>query len=380
MTGTQNVDLTTLDFSSNNYYYTQNSTNINQSGDLSTYTDSTRTTILKVKGVTKTNSKLETPNGTKLAAITYNVTGYRYTQREIESDKSDKGLYPMNDYNGTSYYYRGSVNNNYVLFGGHYWRIIRVNGDGSIRLLYSGSKKDAQGEELFARLTDSSLGYSSTNRISFNTNNGNPAYVGYMYGNTLNSSYAETHANEVDSTIKKYLDSWYRQNIEEKGYSKYMADSGFCSDRSLSMGDGFTPNKTTSYNARNKFNNGLNPSVMCPNTNDLFTTSSSNNGNKVLIYPIGLITFDELRMAGLKNGYINKLTYISSGVYPYWTMTPNYYWDRITASQVFFTESGLINNGGTVDINLGVRPVINLKAETEISGGIGTSNEPFIIN
>ena len=378
MTGTQNVDLTTLDFSSNNYYYTQNSTNINQSGDLSTYTDSTRTTILKVKGVTKTNSKLETPNGTKLAAITYNVTGYRYTQREIESDKSDKGLYPMNDYNGTSYYYRGSVNNNYVLFGGHYWRIIRVNGDGSIRLLYSGSKKDAQGEELFARLTDSSLGYSSTNRISFNTNNGNPAYVGYMYGNTLNSSYAETHANEVDSTIKKYLDSWYRQNIVDKRLSKYIADAGFCNDRSLSpsnVGDGYTTSKLTHYDGDNRYKVTRSPALNCQNSNDLFTTSSSGKGNKALIYPIGLMTIDELSLSGHSWGKYQTLSYTASSSY-YWTMTPSLS-GSISGDEVF--RMGYVGNTYKVSNEFGVRPVINLKVDTEISGGIGTSNEPFIV-
>ena len=69
-----------------------------------------------------------------------------YTQAELESDKSDKGLYATIDDYGTSYYYRGSVNNNYVYFAGYYWRVIRINGDGSIRLLYAGETKDATGE------------------------------------------------------------------------------------------------------------------------------------------------------------------------------------------------------------------------------------------
>ena len=74
----------------------------------------------------------------------------------------------MNDADGTSYYYRGSVRNNYVQFAGFYWRIIRINGDGSIRLLYAGTTKDATG-------TNAQIGTSA-----FNTNRNLPLYVGYM--------------------------------------------------------------------------------------------------------------------------------------------------------------------------------------------------------
>ena len=73
------------------------------------------------------------------------MTTYEYTQSEKESDQSDKGLYVGTDDYGATYYYRGNVNNNYVYFAGYYWRIIRQNGDGSIRLLYAGTSANATG-------------------------------------------------------------------------------------------------------------------------------------------------------------------------------------------------------------------------------------------
>ena len=128
--------------------------------------------------------------GTSIKTKVYQMTAYAYTRSEQESDKSDRGLYMMEDQDGKSYYYRGSATNNYVYFAGFYWRIIRQNGDGSIRLLYAGTSANATG-------TGVQIGTSA-----FNNQRNSPAYVGYMYGNTLNESYEKNVANEVDSTIK----------------------------------------------------------------------------------------------------------------------------------------------------------------------------------
>ena len=65
------------------------------------------------------------------------------------------------------YYFAGDAKNNWVKFGGYYWRIIRTNYDGSIRLLYSGTA------------TDTTSGYIGTS--AFNSSYNNPMYVGYMY-------------------------------------------------------------------------------------------------------------------------------------------------------------------------------------------------------
>ena len=126
------------------------------------------------------------------------MKGYVLSQTERESDKSDKGLYQMVYDDGPSYYYRGSVNNNHVKYAGIYWRIIRINGDGSVKLLYAGTTSNVSGTEL---------------NIKSNTKRVDPAYNGYMYGSTLNESYEKTTANENDSNIKKALDDWYKNNI-----------------------------------------------------------------------------------------------------------------------------------------------------------------------
>ena len=165
--------------------------------------------------------------GTSIKTKVYQMTAYAYTQSEQESDKSDRGLYMMEDQDGKSYYYRGSATNNYVYFAGYYWLIIRQNGNGSVRLLFAGTSASAVGDSL-------QIG---TN--AFNATRNNPGYVGYMYGSTFNTSYEQTHANENNSSIKTVLDNWYKTNIVDKNLEQYIADSGFCNDRSIySGGDG----------------------------------------------------------------------------------------------------------------------------------------------
>ncbi|CCY87984.1 unknown [Mycoplasma sp. CAG:956] len=98
----------------------------------------------------------------------------------------------------TSYYFRGNITNNYVKFGGFYWHILRINGDGSIRLVYDGTSAHDNNESSSDRIIGNSKYNSSAN---------DNTYVGYMYGSTGASSYDATHANTNDSTIKIYIDN-----------------------------------------------------------------------------------------------------------------------------------------------------------------------------
>ena len=341
------------------------------------------TAIYKVISATKEEGTTQGNGGTSIKTQIYRLTVYRYDQTERESDKSDRGLYTMEDADGTSYYYRGNVTNNYVLFGGYYWRIIRRNGDGSVRLLYAGETPDATGNNLNMKLTDSSLGYINRTTSPFNSIRTNPGYVGYMYGNTLNSSYAETNANEQDSDIKKYLESWYKQNILDKGLNEYIADTGFCNDRSLSTrnnnGDGVqTTDKHTYYAGYTRYYETHSPILTCPNaSNDLFTVTNE-KGNQALTYPIGLITVDELMLGGLADGYLNKSSYTYSSS-NYWTMSPRIFNVDSTTANEFYADSTGYANYYWVTSTVGVRAVINLKSDIQISKGIGTKNDPYIV-
>ncbi len=273
---------------------------------------------------------------------------------------------------GTSYYYRGNVQNNYVRFAGFYWRIVRINGDGSIRMIYDGTSAHQNGEAS----EDRQIGTSAFNE-KYNDN----AYVGYMYGTPGSSTYEETHANINDSTIKKYIDTWYENNIKDTDYEKYLADNIFCNDRTLSnenlnVGYGFLITEYRWYHTpwiTNPYNSSSN--LKCLNKNDSFSSNSSALGNHALKYPIGLISVDEINLAGGTN-VENTKYYLYTGNW-YYTMTP-YYYNGTSAMILYMYSNGAVNGAENVNDGGSVKPVINLKPNS-LKSGSGTMDNPYTI-
>ncbi len=362
------VDPTEInDYDTTDYYVCGTDITRNANKEIILTNTSSCSTMYTIKSVVNKKEGTTTLNGIETPLTIHSLSVYPYTQIERESDKSDKGLYVMTDDYGESYYFRGNVKNNYVYFADVYWRIIRINGDGSIRILYAGRTKDATNDEL------------SIGKSAFNLEKSSPAYVGYMYGNIINDSYEQNMSNEVDSTIKTIVDAWYEENIVSRGLSEYIADPGFCNDRELLIGTGIDSSAFSQFKGYERLSN-FTPSLQCQNiTRDLFTTSTSNTGNKALRFPIGLITNDELIIAGLKITTLNHLNYLYSGT-NYWTMTPNSYDVSIGSAGVrrVYSDGGIYNGAVNSPLN-NVRPVINLKPNVEISDGIGTAENPFMI-
>ena len=169
--------------------------------------------------------------------------------------------------------------------------------------------------------------------------------------------------------------------IEDKNLDKYISyNTGFCGDRSLNSGNGISLNESTSFSANNRLSNSK-ATFKCPNiSNDLYTTSSSEFGNKSLTYTIALITSDELVYSGIDLNHVNKKSWSYSQTH-YWTMTPSDYFAQQTSPHVIFSSMiGYLNPWNYVELSLDVRPAINLKSDVKIISGIGTVNEPFIID
>ena len=209
------------------------------------------------------------------------------------------------------------------------------------------------------------------------------AYVGYMYGTPNSTTYEETHANVNESVVKKMLENWYHDNLLD--YNDDIEERvGFCGDRTPSTASssinylGGTGKTHTYYRGFIDLYVNYTPTLKCANVNDYYTTGNNVNGNKTLIYPIGLITADELVYAGGKLSVGNENTnfYLYTG-HDYWTMTPFAFYSFTGYSYDFIlTATGFINNGYPFSESVGVRPVINLKANTMISG-TGTMNDPY---
>lgn len=280
---------------------------------------------------------------------------------------TDEGMFSAPDNDGTSYYFRGAVTNNYVKFANFWWRIIRVNGNGSVRLIYDGTTTHANGESS----TDRHIGTSA-----FNTNNNDNAYVGYMYGTPGSTTYEATHANVNNSAVKTTLDNWYESNLSN--YSNYIdTEVGFWGDRTAYSGTGLGT-KYTTYGSLVRLDNNKTPTFEYNNSNDLYTTSGSSQGNKALQYPIGLITADEVAYAGGVHLRNNTRYYLYAGQDYYWTMSPYYYSGIAYVYSVYST--GALAAGSNVDwAVLGVRPVINLRGDLSVTG-TGISTNPYEVS
>ena len=365
-------DPTMIDYSGDTKYYiiSEKISYDNTSGKLYTSNSNNNVIAYLVTGATKIN---ETTiwNGVSYDSVTYKLNLLTLTETELETDKSDKGLYQALDDYGTTYYYRGNVKNNNVYFAGYYWQIVRINGDGSIRLIYNGTQKDSEGND-----------QSINNKLyQFNNVYNDPTYVGYMYGNSDSTIFDEVHNNTNSSKIKITIENWYKTNIEDKGYSQYInATVGFCGDRTISSGNGISNTVTTNFGAYERLQQDT-AQFTCPNVErDLYTDHSSSIGNKALTYPVGLITSDELIFAGMRNEYTNKLSWIYSSV-NFWTMSPSIFNTSYAMSRIFYQIStGRVHIHGWPTSLLSVRPVINLKKDVKISGGIGTSNNPYVVD
>ena len=278
---------------------------------------------------------------------------------------TESGVFAAEDDYGTSYYYRGSVENNYVDFAGKIWRIIRINGDGSVRIILNDVLETTS---------------------SFNSAHTDNAYVGYMYGTPGSSSYAATHTNTNDSELKKSLDTWYENNL--KNYTAYLVDDGFCNDRSIleTIGNYGISSMETHYEGYARITASL-PSLKCRQSDDLFTTSSASIGNKSLLYPIATITADEVMLAGSSGGMFDgswnmtkeSASYLDIGK-KYWTMTPAGFFAPYGVTNLVSGVFCVGTNGSLDDYWVyqlqGIRPVINLRSDA-IKSGNGEVNTPY---
>ena len=282
--------------------------------------------------------------------------------QEISTESNGGGAYILASENaptnnttdwtgGTTYYYTGNPNN-WVQFAGFWWRIIRINGDGSIRMIYQGTSANTTGEG-----TQIATG-------RFNSTAADNMYVGYMYQS------GQLHGLQTSSTIKGVLDNWYTNNITNKGFGDYVdGNAGFCGDRRVSSGTGIGTS-STNYQTYTRILNSS-PSLICEKA-DIYTIDEFEHGNGALTQPIGLISADEYVIAGSGNSYLDV------GI-SYWTISPNRFGSG--EAYVFYVSS----NGNISAFNYvgwtvpGARPVINLKSDVQITGS-GTISDPYEIN
>ena len=328
-----------------------------------------------------------------------------YRSSTVDSETSEALLASTEDDYGTSYYFRGAVENNYVSFAGMCWRIVRIAGDGSIKLtLYNYASSSCNVDNstgAFARVDGE---YKS----EFNTNQDKNAYVGFMYGTAGSSSYNAEHANLTDSTILSKLKTWYASSFTAS-QKELLADTIWCNDKRTVSDTTYNPWKITGtitglgYNTERTYYQGVarlvnasdsaggtGPSLRCgdsktDNKISKFTSSISSDkgyGNGALNgYKIGLLTADEVAYAGGVKSQGNTSYYLNANANEsstwWWLMTPSDFYGNAHAWYVY--SNGHLGNVYGVGYSGAVRPAVSLKSTTTITGGIGSKISPFTI-
>ena len=206
--------------------------------------------------------------------------------------------------------------------------------------------------------------------------------VGYY---TCFSTNKDVTCQSVNSTMKNYLDNWYKNNLNSYT-DKISKDTIFCNNRNISnktngtynnAGHGLNPTMYGYERYYNHANQGkLGPTLSCQ-LNDSFNVEGT-NGNEKLTYPVGLITMDEVNMAGGINGSANMLYYLYSGS-TYWTMSPADFSDWFFAIEAIVTSSGELGRNDAW-YGYGVRPVINIDPDKITFTGNGTMQDPYVIS
>ena len=371
-----------------------------------------------------TDELLETTNKKQLLLIRdTSADGFTYSKisggMKTFPEETEAVMASTADDYGTSYYFRGAVENNYVEFANKCWRIVRVTGDGSIKLALFNNNTEGNTNPC-AEANDSGdaaiIGSSQFN-YAYKDN----AFVGLMYGNvgcsngtsanqsactsaggtwTASTSYANAHANINKSTILKYLEEWYDNNIAN--YDSYIADTIWCNDKSTVNDTSFNPLGST---LGTNYGYGLNvnyygttqriidaeaviplgdsPSLICPNDNlggklSKYTVNDKINGNGDLDKKVGLLTADEIVYAG--GGNVNFSYYLLKNTENtwWWALSPGVF------NGLYAFVWGVLGDHsylGYVDVidSFGGRPSLSLKSTVPIASGKGTRTSPYVV-
>ena len=299
------------------------------------------------------------------------------------STSSEALLASVEDDYGISYYFRGAVTNNYVQFANKCWRIVRITGNKSIKLVLHNDNTSKVTNPCSSTNNSTSAAFAkysgTTYTSSFNTSFADNAYIGFMYGTTSSSSYNVTHANTNKSTILTNLETWYENNLSL--YEKYLADTIWCNDKSIFSGTGYGTS-TTYYSTHNRLNTENTPTLKCPTDNNnlsRFTVSDTITGNGKLKYKIGLLTADEVTFAGYKNSSNNSTVYLQENATDnkWWTISPDYIMGSSTRIWSVSGNIGYLNYSISNSAS-GIRPSISLISSVEV-GGTGTAEDPYVV-
>ena len=307
------------------------------------------------------------------------------------------GLFAAHDDDGTSYYFRGAVTNNNVHFADKDWKIVRINGDGTIRIIEAEAPYRIDCDYISNPGCESDPNSIYFNNKAFYALNNFQYYMsGYTYNNKQNCTKDHPCISDYDGTsftndyggtdgyLKESLEQLYKSNL--KKYDDKIALATYCSDTSIVNKYNDEHQYTNyDYSPKQRILTDHKPILTCPDPTEYQSKETHNYGG-VYKLKIGLLTADEMIMSGHASGYnnINKAgpkNYLYHDFvvdYPWWSMTPITDDEMSIRLDVFINYNGYIS-GSTAWDPWVLLPVINLNADVEFTG-TGTADDPYTVS
>lgn len=285
-----------------------------------------------------------------------------------KTNPAESGLFTDSDDEGTSYYFRGLVNNNYVEFANLTWRVVRINGDRTIRLVLEQSLESSLFNPQPGGVNN--VGYTYNNPVECTeTNECTSKYdpIDKKFKNYVNN---RAESSMTNSDIKEYLENdWYKSTIIDKKLDDHVAEGIYCNDTtSEDVSEGLH------YGTYLRIVDVKAPSLMCPDTDK--------NYGGVYRLKVGLLSADEIMLAGYQYKKTSS-SYLSNGS-GYWSMSPYYYNSSNGFVQIFLAMGSSLldssNPGASQATHGRARPVINLKEDVLVLKGDGTKDNPYVID
>ena len=234
-----------------------------------------------------------------------------------------------------------------------YWRIIRVDKDNKIKMIYAGSKAPSESTKVAITGANTNMGFTA-----YNNEYNHAEYVGFQY--TVGSQRGTT----TNSTIKTYLDNWYTKYFNENiGTSRFIKTT-FCNDRNTSSTWASTGSRVDYAPYTRLSADTPTPTFEC-NTADVVTNN------------FGLITADEVVLAGGKYNTDNSAFYLNNNM-AYWAGSPYGFVDSNSYVFVLYPINGL-DYDSVNDRSVAVRGVVSLSSESKLLGS-GTYNDVYTVN
>ena len=244
-----------------------------------------------------------------------------------EAALQNEGLIKTSDDDGEAFFFRGAVENNNVLFNDIKFKILRINGDGSVRLITTNALE---------------------NNFAYNSNN----------------EEVENYADKLkydNSSIKEVLDKWLNANYSN--YLKYISNSTYCEDINVFKDE----NNITYLNNYNRIFVDDSPSLIC-------------TGNKIQA-KIGLVNVDEVVYAGAYKNAINQsfFLYNDSINVPFYTMSGSQILTRYNVvDAIIVNKNGSLSYDKKISNEYAIRPVISIDSNATVTGS-GTLDDPYVV-